>query len=341
MSHHCDVNIKQDQLFNVGVNPAGMAITPNGRYGYVANSNNYSIPNNDTVTVLDLKKGIPKLTIHHESFVEPYRIAIEGRYAYVCNSGAGTVSIIDIVTNTVIWVISGFDGPGAIVITNNGNVAYVTNYGAFGGVQSGNGTTVSVVDLTQRRIIDTIVVDLAPASLVLSPCNKFLYVICYVDGKPGTGKLNVISTETNKVIKSINGFFGPFGIALTEDGNFAYITNFGSNDFAPYGTTVSVVNLRKYSIVKNIEVGTQPAGIAVSEDFAYVSNYNTLYAKANFQNLTAGEGTVNIICLECNEVISPTISVGQSPSTLTLSPDGKKLYVCKYVQNTVLQLSLD
>ena len=347
MAYCENITIHLNQTFNVGVNPANIAITPNGKYGYVANSNNYSIPGSDSVTVLDLKNGIPKLTIHDNSFVEPYRIAIDrcSKYAYVCNSGSpatitetGTVSIIDIKTNTVIGVIKGFDGPGGIVISKN--IAYVTNYGAPGGVISGNGKTVSVVDLLQRKIIDTIVVDLAPAALALSSDNKFLYVIAYVDGKPGTGVLNVISTKTNTVINSITGFFGPYGIALTKDGKYAYVTNFGSNDFAPYGTTVSVVDLNKNSIIKNIQVGIQPSGIAISKDFAYVSNYNTLYAKSNFQNLTAGEGTINVICLKCNKVISPTISIGQSPSTITLSPDNKKLYVCKYVQNTVAELSL-
>lgn len=219
---------------------------------------------------------------------------------------------------------------------------YITQlYGAPGGVQSGNGTTISVVDLNIKQIIDTITIDLAPAALALSPCEKFLYVMCYVDGNPGTGTLNIICIRTHTVLTTIPGFFGPFGIALTTDGCYAYVTNFGSNDFSPYGTTVSVVDLRKRRIIKNIEVGIQPSGIAVSKDFVYVSNYNTLYAKPNFQSLTAGEGTVNIISIKDNVVVGPTISVGQSSSTITLSPDGTKLYVCKYIQNTIAAICLE
>jgi YVTN family beta-propeller protein len=337
-----------NNTYNVGVNPASISITPNGKYGYVANSNNYGIPNGGSVTVLDLKKGVPKLTIHDTSFVEPYRIGIDhdGNFAYVCNSGspispdlAGTLSIIDVKENKVVGTIIGFDGPGAIAISNH-NIAYVTNYGAQGGLQSGNGKTVSVVDLNEREIIDTIEVDLAPSSLILSSDDKVLYVICYVDGNPGTGKLHVISTKTNKIIKTISGLFGPFGIALTKNGNLAYVTNFGSNNFEPYGTTVSVICLHENKIIKNISVGIQPCGIAITNEFAYISNYNVLYAGANSQNLTPGEGTINIICLKHNKVISPTISVGQSPSTITLSSCGKKLYVSKYIQNTVAELHI-
>lgn len=341
-------NVQVDNVFNVGVNPANIVTTFDDKYGYVANSNNYSIPGSDTVSVLDLKKGVVKSTIHDPSFVQPYRIAIDacGKYAYVCNSASpstkelpGTVSIIHVKKNKVVGVITGFDGPGAIVISKK-NIAYVTNYGASGGVQSGNGKTISVVDLKQRKIIDTILVDLAPSDLVLDSFEKFLYVISYVDGNPGTGKLTIISTKNNKILKTISGFFGPFGIALTKNNHYAYVTNFGSNNFAPYGTYVSVVDLCKFSIIKNIEVGIQPSGIAISKHFAYVSNYNVLYADSNFQNLTPGESTISIISLKHNKVIGPPISIGQSGTTLTISHDDSKLYVCKYIQNTVSQLSI-
>ena len=331
----------------MGINPSNLSVTPNGKYAYVTNSNNYGITGSDSVTVLNLRKGVPKLTIHDCSFVEPYRIAIDshGKHGYVCNSGSpktseslGTVSIIDIETNKVSGVIEGFDGPGGIALSEK--LAYVTNYGGPGGLGSGNGTTISVVDLKTNQIINTIIVDLAPSALILSSCHNFLYVTCYVDGNVGTGTLNIICTKTNKIITKIPGFSGPFGIALTTCGGRAYVTNFGSNNFAPYGTTVSVVNLKKQQIIKNIEVGIQPAGIAVSPNFAYVSNYNALYAGPGFQNLTPGEGTISIICLKNNKVVCPNISVGQSPSSVILSPNCKKLYVCKYVQNTVAEIDI-
>jgi len=49
---------------NTGVNPAGIAITPGGRYCYVANNNNYSINGQDSVTVIDLSLGITIKTIY-------------------------------------------------------------------------------------------------------------------------------------------------------------------------------------------------------------------------------------------------------------------------------------
>lgn len=132
--------------------------------------------------------------------------------------------------------------------------------------------------------------------------------------------------------------FGPFGIAVTPNGKYAYVTNFGSNNFAPFGSTVSVVKLQDHPrIVRTIEVGIQPSGIAITPNgkYAYVTNYNTLYAGSNFTNLTAGQGTVSIINLCTNRVIPPTIPVGSSPNTVTIAPNGKFAYVTNFISNTV------
>ncbi|MDB6080868.1 MAG: hypothetical protein JWO53_140, partial [Chlamydiia bacterium] len=330
---------------NVGVTPDGIAITPDNHFAYVANNNNYGIGGQDSVTVLDLKNNTFKKTIHDSSFQEPFRIAIspDGKKAYVANSNGTTLSIIDTKNNTVIGTIGGFDGPSGIVITPNGKYAYVNNYGGPGGVGSGNGTTVSIVDLKRKQIIGTITVGLAPAALAMSSNGKFVYSINYVDGNPGTGTLSIIKTKNNSVINTISGLSGPFGIAVTPDDKHAYVTNFGSNNFAPIGSTVSVVRLHHQpKIVKTIRLGIQPSGIAITPNgrYVYVSNYNTLYAGASFTNLTPGGGTVNIINTRTNKVISPTINVGQAPNSITISSNGKFAYVTNYISNTVNVIQL-
>lgn len=331
----------------VGMNPAGLAITPNGRFAYVANNNNNTIPGDDTVSVIDLCTNKVIATISDPSFNEPYTVTInaKGTRAYVTNSNSTTITIIDIATNTVIGIIDGFDGPSGMVILPgcDAHIAYVNNYGGPEGAYSGNGTTVRVVDLNTNAIIgEPIEVGLAPAALAVTPDGKYVYVADYVDGNPGTGLVEVIDTSSNTVVATITGFSGPFAIEITPNGCFAYVTNFGSNNFSPVGTTISVINVKTNEIIATIQVGTQPAGLAITPDghYVYISNYNTLYLGPNFTDLTPGQGTVNIIDTCTNKVVCPTIVVGSSPANIAISPNGAFAYVTNYSSNNVSVINI-
>lgn len=338
----------------VGVTPAGLAVTPDNNFVYVANNNNYGISGVtsfgltgvDSVTVINANTNLPVTTIYDPSFSQPYTVTINasGTKAYVSNSDGTTITVINVATNTVVGVINGFDGPSGFAITPDQTRAYVNNYGGPEGVMSGNGTTVRVVDLATNAIVGApIMVGTAPAGLAVTPDGAHVYVINYVDGNPDTGTISIIRTSDNTVVGTIPGLFGPFDIAITPDGLFAYVTNFGSNNFEPYGTTVSVVDLTSNAITGTINVGIQPSGVAISPDgrFVYVTNYNTLYASpTGFQNLTPGQGTVNIIDTTTNTVIPPIIAVDQSPANVAVSRDGQFAYVSNYISNTVNAIAL-
>lgn len=331
---------------NVGVTPAGIAVTPDNKFAYVANNNNYTLAGADNVSVLNLTNNTLYKTINNSNFNEPYTVTINtsGTIAYITNSNSTTISLIDISTNTYINTITGFDGPSGLVINPaNQTIAYVNNYGGPSGVGSGNGTTVRVVDLITNAITGSaITVGQAPAAMAITPDGAYLYVINYVDGNTGTGTISVVRTSDNTVIKTITGFSGPFGIAITPDGKYAYVTNFGSNNFMPIGTTVSVVDLSLNTIVKTIDLDIQPSGIAITPDgkYAYASNYDTLYTDTSFSSLVPGQGTVNIIDIATNTVIPPIIAVGQSPAIIAISPNGEFAYVTNYSYNSVSVIAL-
>lgn len=331
---------------NVGINPTGIAITPDGKFGYVGSNNNYEVPGEYTVNVLNLINNTLYQTISDPSFNEPYTVTLNpsATKAYVTNSNSSTVTIIDIATNTVIGVIDGFDGPSGLVINPEGTRAYVNNYGGPTGVGSGNGTTVQIIDLTTDTLLGSpLTVGLAPAAIAMSPNGQLVYTINYVDGNERTGTLSIINTSDNSVRQNVvTGFSGPFGIAINPQGTHAYVTNFGSNNFAPIGTTVSVVDLISLQIVDTIPVGIQPSGIDITSDgrYAYVTNYNTLYAGPGFTNLTPGEGTVNIIDTISGRVVAPVLVVGQAPHGITISPNGRFAYVANYIANTVTVLAI-
>src|SRR3990167_10436642 len=233
-------------------------------------------------------------------------------------------------------------------MTIQNNIGYVNNYGATPGVGSGNGNTVQRVDLCSQELIGEPImigmVSTAPAAIV-SNC-KYIFTINYTDGEPNTGTISKIKIKDLSVTTigpfSENGLSGPFGIALAaKAGKYAVITNFGSNNFTPFGTTVSIINLYKGCVVNTINVGIQPSGVAVScnNKYAIVSNYNTLYAyitppPVQYLNLTPGQGTINILDI-CKGKVLSTIAVGQSPANIAIDPQEKYAYVTNYTSNTV------
>lgn len=102
------------------------------------------------------------------------------------------------------------------------------------------------------------------------------------------------------------------------------------------------MDLGTNTVVATIPLGIQPSGIAITPDgcSAYVSNYSTIYNGAGFTDLTASQGTVNVIDVHSNTLKSPIIGVGLSPDTIAISPNGQFAYVSNYTSNTVSVIAL-
>ncbi|MBQ26537.1 MAG: hypothetical protein CMH81_00115 [Nitrospiraceae bacterium] len=80
--------------------------------------------------------------------------------AYVTNNSSGTVSVIDVDTNTVIATIPVEDAPNGVAITPDGTRAYVTNWLS---------NTVSVIDVTTNTVVATIPVGDGPNGVAITP----------------------------------------------------------------------------------------------------------------------------------------------------------------------------
>jgi YVTN family beta-propeller protein len=105
---------------------------------------------------------------------------------------------------------------------------------------------------------------------------------------------------------------GPTGIAITADGEKAYVTNYGSNN-------VSVINLNNGQPGTSITVGTNPTSIEISPTggFAYVTNYNDPGNLSSVSRIDLSTGSVT-------SITHPSL-VG--PVDVVFSPDGSKAYV--------------
>jgi YVTN family beta-propeller protein len=136
--------------------------------------------------------------------------------AYVTNNGSNSVSVIDIVTNTVIATIPVGVNPAGVAISPDGTRAYVAN-------SSFLHNTVSVIDIVTNTVIATIPVGQVPAGIAVAPDGGRTYV---TNVYPNT--VSIIDTATNTLVSTIPVGINPIGVAVTSDGTRAYVANFVS-----------------------------------------------------------------------------------------------------------------
>jgi YVTN family beta-propeller protein/autotransporter-associated beta strand protein len=247
---------------NVGANPLGVAVSPDGTRAYVTNnglaSNSVSVINTATNTVVTTING----------FGLPSGVAIspDGTRAYVTNIGTNNVSVINTATNTVVATVPVGSVPNAVAFSPDGTRAYVANNGSLGT----NG--VSVINTGTNAVVAIIDVGANPNGVAVSPDGTRAYV-----ANTNGNSVSVINTADNTVVTTITGFNFPDGVVFSPDGTRAYVTNTN-------GGNVSVIDTATNTVVgAPIPAGNLPQILGVC------SNGNALLASGlTFKANTSG-----------------------------------------------------
>lgn len=257
---------------NVGDNPMGVAITPDGEIVYVANNldNTISVISTSSYTVTDTiavgegpwgvavaqDKEFMYVTNRVANTVSVIRtsdntvtntidvgnsplgitVSPDGEHVYVTNNLDDTVSIIDTSDNTVQDVLDVGGGPWGIEINPNGAYLYLNNSAD---------DTMALINIADNSISDPIDVGDTPMGIAVHPNQEDIYVANNLD--------NTVTALGMLDILTINVGSGPWGIAVTPDGNHVYVLNNADN-------TVSVINTSDNTIEATIPVGGSPAG---------------------------------------------------------------------------------
>ena len=219
---------------SVGVNPSGVAVSPDGTRVYVANRSS------NTVSVIDAANNAVVATVPVGS--TPLGVAVNpsGTRVYVTNNGSRTVSAIDTATNAVIATVP--VGAGCVGVNAFGTRVYVTN---------ALDNTVSVIDATANAVVATIPVEIDPGWLAGDPAGTRVYV-----ANSGSADVSVIDTLSNTVVASVAVNSRPTGVSVNSDGTRVYVTNSGSNN-------VSVIDTTSNTVVATIAVGKSPVSFGL------------------------------------------------------------------------------
>jgi YVTN family beta-propeller protein len=212
--------------------------------------------------------------------------------AYTANIAGGSLSVVDVLTNTNVGTIPIPGGPRFLAINAAGSLAYV----------AAAPNTVSVVDLVTTAVITTIPVGANPSFPTFSGNEAFLYV-----GNNGSNSVSVIDTATNTVVATLTVGPNPQGVATTPDGASVWV--------AIATGEIVVIDTATNTITTSFPVAffNQLLGIAFTPDgaFAYVSN--------------ASAGNCLVVDTATHAIIA-TIPTGAGPFDSAITPDGSTVY---------------
>jgi YVTN family beta-propeller protein len=152
-------------------------------------------------------------------------------------------------------------GPYQLVFSPDDSYAYVT-------CRTSN--EVRVFNTGTRALVKAIPVGSTPLILDITPNGDFLYI-----ANRGSGSVSVVRTSDLIELTRIDSVgVEPHGVAITEDGRFAYVSleNLSAPD-APHHPVqgskipgyVAVIDIATNQVVKRIEVGAFAAGVAIAQ----------------------------------------------------------------------------
>ena len=264
-------------------------------------------------------------------------LAYAAPFNYVANYADGTVSVVDLSTNTVVATVphavaatSGAAakpgiglGPLGVALNPAGTRGYVVNYGDSTDLKTPG--TVAVIDTdptspTLNTVIASITVGIRPEIVAFSPNGTLAYVTNSVGNT-----VSVIDTTANKETAKIATTGVPIGVAFTPDGKKAYVTLADKSRVAVIDTATNAVSSTTIALSYS-----NPIGIVINAagTLAYVADFGLAEATP------ARAGAVSVIDLSKNTEVA-AIPVGVGPTGIAISPDGSRVYVTNYVGGTV------
>ena len=170
----------------------------------------------------------------------------------ITNKSPSTASIVDIASNKILLTLPTGNGPHEVVLTADGSIAVVTDYGG-----PGARNTLTVIDVPGLKVARTINLGeyRAPHGIVFLPGDSLAAVTS--EATRNVVIVNVLRGAIQSAIGTGNN--GSHMIGVTANGEKGFTGNIGSN-------SVSEIDLKNGTLVRSFPVPPQPEAINVTPD---------------------------------------------------------------------------
>jgi 6-phosphogluconolactonase (cycloisomerase 2 family) len=251
-----------------------------------------------------------------------------GRYAYVANQTANTVSafLIDSAGRAFLALLAAPYAAGttpvAVAVDPNGAYLYAVNYGS-------NSVLVYAIDDTTGLLTPQSIafgVGTGPAAIAIHPSAQFIYV-----ANSGSNSVSAFRVESGTATPVAGSPYAvgnqPSALAIDPNGNFLYVTNYTDGTVSAFAIDTTTGALTAFSGAA-YAAGVGPVAIALAPaGFAYVAN--------------AGAGSISWFTWNSTSGALAPISgtptaTTTSPESLVVDPSGSYLYAANVPGNNAV-----
>lgn len=228
------------QSIAAGEHPAHVVTDRNGQLAFVADSGA------DAVRVLDLHTGREVARIATGRYPHGLRLSPDGSTLYVATMKSDAVSIIDVSSKRETARIKVGKAPVQVGFTADGKTAFASLSGE---------NRLAIIDTDKRAVIARVPVGRLPVQMYATPDGRLLFVANQGSAARPDDRVTVIDLNTRKALADITTGKGAHGVAMSDDGAYAFVTNIQD-------ATVSVIETTSSRVVANHRVGAGPNGIS-------------------------------------------------------------------------------
>ena len=330
------------------LSPIEMVSSPDGRLLYVV------CQDSDEVRVVDVASREVIRSVPVGRMPRGIALSRDGHQLYITNAWSDTVSVIDTSALQVVQTLPTGAEPSGVVADSDNTTLYVANR------LSGD---ISVIDLKSGQEIKRLLAGRGASYLALSPDGKWIYCT-HIYPNAGASRtqpnseITVIDTVRQIVIerKPLHNVAGMFHVALSTDGHLGVAAQLRPKNLIPlahvehgwaFGDSLTLFGQdiggtiqipideldRYYALPWGVEIAPDKSKIflttAGSESVTVIDVPRLLKTvRARRQPF------VNDLSASADYVLA-RIPVGHNPRGVSLSPDGKRLYVANRLDDNI------
>lgn len=241
----------------------------------------------------------------------------KGTQALVANQGSHSISVVDVATRAVIAEIPLPAAPTQLALSPDERTLFVS---------CEHDNAVVSIDLGTRQLQRRLETGDEPQGLVVSPDGKRLFVADYL-----SGDVRSLDLATGKTLGQVAVGVGPRFLRQSLDGTRLLVTN-------GLGRSVSIIDLTRFTLLETRDLGRASIirDVAISPDgrWAFVAHVLSRDDRLPVQLERGWIHSNGISFLDLTRpghfvtlLLDRLFSGAANPYGLTVSPDGKRLYV--------------